>query len=600
VPELGPVIDVIRASSSGAIGQRAASASEFADQLAEAVACTPPAPCEEPAPPPSTWVDALIGRVIGERYRVEEVIGRGTTSVVFRARHLELGSPVAVKVLSPSASGLDSAVHDRFRFEAQVLAGLRHPNIISVLDLGTTDDGLRYIAMELLKGETLAALIEREKRLEPTLALRITAQIAEALTQLHERGLIHRDVKPPNIFVVEDSTQLKIAKLMDFGLARAQDGVPSTDEGTSSAGWEDFPRREQHTQRGIILGTGAYMSPELIQNGRLDARSDVYALAVVAYRMLTGVLPFSAKSLPQLLSLHLSAPVEPLHQRAPEAGISAAVERAILRALAKSPADRPESAGQFAMELRAASDESPGQNDVGASPTGTTPPAERSNGESPSVKAAHIQSPMLTMDAGSPQPFEVVRASSRPVDAQPARGEKDLEHASVGSAKAELDSAGGVAVLDDEAHSNPEESAARSPLSATPTVRSRRQWVSRVTVLGIVSAALILASYAMFVRTRAEPARVEAPGTNAAGPVLRHADQTAREEAPPPATVSAPAPQPPSSTTSTTTLPPEPSARRAAHGSAPDTDKGRTTRTKTKSKRKSVGNADELKTPLWR
>jgi eukaryotic-like serine/threonine-protein kinase len=343
-----PVVDAMLRSLSRE-PDRLRSAQDFAQELEKAAlrmrpeetAGLPPAP--EAAMPP-VFPD-LVGRIIAGRYQIEDVIGRGSTSIVYRARHLELASSVAIKMLAPlGAAVADEAMHDRFEFEAQVLASMRHPNVITIFDLGTTDDGLRYIAMELLQGETLASLLRREPRLSPVEAVSIVCQVAEALGALHERGLIHRDVKPANLFVTTDGAAQRMVKLMDFGLVRALGGEPASGDG---------PRRRLETQAGVILGTGAYMSPELIQGQRIDARSDVYALGVVTYRLLTGTLPFDDLDMPRLLARHITDPVEPPSIRAPEAEIPSPLERALLRALAKAPEARPATARAFADELRA-------------------------------------------------------------------------------------------------------------------------------------------------------------------------------------------------------------------------------------------------------
>jgi eukaryotic-like serine/threonine-protein kinase len=343
----GGVVDAMLRSLSRE-PDRLRSAQDFAQELEKAAlrmrpeetAGLPPAP---EAAAPLVFPD-LVGRIIAGRYQIEEVIGRGSTSIVYRARHLELASSVAIKMLAPlGADVADEAMHDRFEFEAQVLASMRHPNVITIFDLGTTDDGLRYIAMELLQGETLASLLRREPRLSPVEAVSIVCQVAEALAALHERGLIHRDVKPANLFVTTDGADQRLVKLMDFGLVRALGGEPARVDG---------PRRRMETQAGVILGTGAYMSPELIQGQRIDARSDVYALGVVTYRLLTGTLPFDDLDMPRLLARHITDPVEPPSIRAPEAEIPSALERAVLRALAKAPEARPATARAFADDLR--------------------------------------------------------------------------------------------------------------------------------------------------------------------------------------------------------------------------------------------------------
>jgi eukaryotic-like serine/threonine-protein kinase len=575
VPSLAPIGELIRRASSTATEQRPASAAKFAEELMLAAESgVEPARSERILPCAPAETDSLLGRVLGQRYRLDEVIGRGTTSTVYRARHLELGSWIAIKVLSPAPSILDNAVQDRFRFEAQVLAGLRHPGIVSVLDLGTTEDGLCYIAMELLQGETLAALIERRRRLETPRAMRLLSQIADALAVLHDRGLVHRDVKPANVFVVEDSTRQERAKLMDFGLVRAQDGRESDGDAGGRAVWETFPRRRQNTQRGVILGTGAYMSPELIQAGRLDARSDVYALGVVAYRLLTGCLPFKAETLGQLLTLHVNAPVEPLRQRAPDAGIPAEVERVIMRALAKSPGGRPASARQFAQELLAAADSQ-------SIRSATAPLATASIG--PGVRG--VQSVTLRMDVRAAKSLAAVAGDPYPSAAE-------------ASPKAEVDSVGAVSVLcaESDAGSDPraEPATHRAP-SVAHGDRSRRQRLSRMSALAVLVGASVLGSYAMLAGRGSEATRAGAKVSGFAGEPQPRAAPAARPAVPPavpPVTASAPVA---SSYAAPASLPRQPSSPTSA-----DRDRRQRKSTGGKRKRSSAESADELKIPAWR
>jgi serine/threonine protein kinase len=352
---LDPWAQVMVLALSAAAG-RLDTAADFASHLRKAAALLEEKPwtassnAASPAPVPS-----LVGRVLGGRYQLESVIGRGATSVVCKALHLELGSWVAVKLLSPASTEMvDAAIIDRFRFEAQALAGLHHPNIPTVLDCGTTEEGSPYIVMEFLEGETLARLLGGRRRLPPDLVVSFACEAAEALAVLHDWGFVHRDVKLGNIFVARDPVKGSAIKLIDFGLARALDLTPFSREVSGTTFFVEGPRRRLLTQQGLILGTAAYMSPELIQNADLDARSDIYALGIVVYRMLTGTTPFHGKDMPQLLSRHLFEPPEPLRQRAPDADIPEALERAVLCALEKSPANRPASARAFASQLRAA------------------------------------------------------------------------------------------------------------------------------------------------------------------------------------------------------------------------------------------------------
>jgi serine/threonine protein kinase len=311
----------------------------------------------------------LLGRVVAGRYHVDGVLGRGTTSMVFKASPVAGGPPVALKVLSPVTSELaDPRIADRFRFEAHALSDVHHPNVVSMIDSGATEDGLLYTAMELLEGETLGARLTAQERLEPDEAARIAFDVAEGLHALHERRLLHRDVKPANVFLARTAEGGEVVKLMDLGLARTlgSDTAPEMILGSPRRGMNeseaanDGPRRRMNTEEGLVLGTGPYMSPELIEGRALDARSDIYALGVVTYRMLTGTLPFRGSDLPDVLSQHVSDPVEPPSERAPSAGLSKALDAVLLRALEKDPERRPATARDFADELRAALRESSG------------------------------------------------------------------------------------------------------------------------------------------------------------------------------------------------------------------------------------------------
>ncbi|HEX3596072.1 MAG TPA: protein kinase, partial [Polyangiaceae bacterium] len=292
------------------------------------------------------------------------VIGRGATSIVCSAVCLADATRVAVKVLVPMSPELvDASLADRFEFEAQVLERVGHPNLVAVLEHGAAEDGLLYTVMELLEGETLRDVLAARGRLEAGSAVRIACSIAEGLQALHDHGLLHRDVKPANVFVGYDATGDGLVKLMDLGLARALRPVeveleaPGDDSpnGDGHGPPSDVrPRRQMATEDGMIVGSGPYMSPEQIQGGELDARSDVYALGVVTYRMLTGTLPFSGSDLPHLLSLHLYDPVEPMARRAPNASVPPALDAVVLSALEKDPRARPPTVRDFGRRLLAA------------------------------------------------------------------------------------------------------------------------------------------------------------------------------------------------------------------------------------------------------
>ena len=206
-------------------------------------------------------------RVFANRYELGEEIGRGGMADVYLARDRLLDRQVAVKVLSPAFAS-DPTNFERFRREAQSAAGLNHPNIVAVYDWGEDDDA-PFIVMEYVPGQTLRDLIQAYGWLSPNEAARIAAEIADALSFAHEHGVVHRDVKPGNVLIAPQGQ----VKVTDFGIARAETGDPLT-------------------KTGSVLGTATYFSPEQAQGFALDGRSDVYALGVVLYEMVTGTHAF--------------------------------------------------------------------------------------------------------------------------------------------------------------------------------------------------------------------------------------------------------------------------------------------------------------------
>ncbi|HWX74020.1 MAG TPA: serine/threonine-protein kinase, partial [Solirubrobacteraceae bacterium] len=258
-------------------------------------------------------------------YRIDSVIGHGGMATVYRAEHLRLGREVALKILAPELAH-DAKFRGRFLDESRIAAQLDHPSVVPVYDAGEAD-GVLYIAMRLVPGSDLRALVRAEGRLPVELAQSVLAQLAGALHTAHELGLVHRDVKPANTLIEtggEGDGQLR-AYLSDFGLAR-----------TLSA----------PEQAGTSLGSVPYMSPEHIRGEREDARSDVYSLGCLMYECLTGEPPFVRESAVETCYAHLRAPVPRVSQRVE--GIPPPLDDAIAAAMAKAPSERPESALAFA------------------------------------------------------------------------------------------------------------------------------------------------------------------------------------------------------------------------------------------------------------
>ena len=269
-------------------------------------------------------------RILAGRYRLDEVIGRGGMSTVYRGTDLALDRVVAVKVALDPLVEQSPVYLARFTREAQSAAAIGHPGVVTVYDAGA-DGPTRFIVMEYVPGRSLAEILsEREhKPLEPDEAAGIAAQVADALSSAHAAGIIHRDIKPGNIMVEPDGS----VKVLDFGIARALDG-------------------HTLTQTATVLGTSAYMSPEQALGQPVDARSDIYSLGCVLYEMLTGEPPFTAEVSAAVLHQHVRVEPKPARERNP--AIPPALNELVMQMLAKSPKDRPQTAANVRDRLRQA------------------------------------------------------------------------------------------------------------------------------------------------------------------------------------------------------------------------------------------------------
>jgi tRNA A-37 threonylcarbamoyl transferase component Bud32 len=273
--------------------------------------------------------------VIAERYRIDRVIGTGGMGAVYQAEHLLMKKVVALKLLHPALGQIDDAAR-RFEREAQSASRLSHAGIISVTDFGRTSDGQLFLAMEFVLGEPIAALLKREGKLPVDRAVDIIRQVLRALSHAHGEGVVHRDLKPDNIMLTrrDDPGGPDAIKLLDFGIAKMSDG---------GAGGEKL------TQAGVVFGTPWYMSPEQAIGDETDARADLYSTGVVFYELVTGVRPFVAEQLVQVISMHLTVPPRPPRELVPE--LPEAIERAILRAMDKDRTARFQTAAEFLAAL---------------------------------------------------------------------------------------------------------------------------------------------------------------------------------------------------------------------------------------------------------
>jgi serine/threonine protein kinase len=276
----------------------------------------------------------LVGTILADRYRILEKLGEGGMGAVYLAEHVKMGRMSAIKVISKSLAQDPDAIA-RFNREAANAARINHPNVCAIYDFGETADGIIYLAMELIEGEALTEIVNREGALPPKRAAEITRQAAEALEAAHEFGIVHRDLKPDNIMIAKTRDGSDLAKVVDFGIAKAAGG----DE------------KQKVTKTGLVVGTPEYMSPEQLSGDAVDGRSDIYSLGLVCFRMLTGTLPFEADTAQEIMIKRLTDEPLALGAAAPGRTFPAALQQVMNRALQRMPADRYASAARFGEDI---------------------------------------------------------------------------------------------------------------------------------------------------------------------------------------------------------------------------------------------------------
>ncbi len=300
-------------------------------------------PAHEPPSGEAPPIDPLIGTVVAGRYRIVRKLGGGAMGSVYLGEHLKFGRLDAIKVLR-GGMAQDRESTDRFLRGARNASAINHPNVCTVYDFGDTDDGLQFLAMEFVDGQSLADILEDEGPLPLRRGIEITRQIGEALDAAHHLGIVHRDLKPGNVMVVQGRDGRDIVKVVDFDIAKG------SSEGEGS----------EVTRTGFVVGTPEYMSPEQLTGDPLDGRSDIYSLALVFVRIVTGRLPARSTSTQDLMVERLTQDPLRLKEIAPALLVPDGVQAAVDHALQRRREDRPPSAAGFISGLvRGARSEGP-------------------------------------------------------------------------------------------------------------------------------------------------------------------------------------------------------------------------------------------------
>jgi serine/threonine-protein kinase len=284
--------------------------------------------------------DPFIGReILNGQFRILEKIGTGGMGSVYKAAQPAMNRMVAIKILHPKLAGRKDLT-SRFRREARAMSQLTHPNTVKVFMFGELeDDGSLYIVMELLEGRNLNQTVRKEGPLPAERAIPVLIQVCGALQEAHDLGIVHRDLKPENIFLGKQGGISDFPKVLDFGLAKVTERQMQ-------------PGSVILTQEGMVFGTPEFMSPEQAQGRTLDARSDIYSLAVILYETLTGKLPFTARTPMEYIQKHVIEPPIALAERVPERKFDRGLEQVLAKALSKKPDERYQTAAEFAEALR--------------------------------------------------------------------------------------------------------------------------------------------------------------------------------------------------------------------------------------------------------
>jgi predicted Ser/Thr protein kinase len=275
----------------------------------------------------------LVGSIIADRYHVLRKLGEGGMGQVYLAEHVKMGRKSALKVMNP-AMVKDADAISRFNREAANASRINHPHVADVYDFGETADGIIYLAMEFVDGPPLTKLIEEQGPLPPARAATLVRQAADALAVAHDMGIVHRDLKPDNIMIARNRDGTDCVKVVDFGIAKAADNAA-----------------QNVTKTGLVIGTPEYMSPEQLAGDKLDGRSDVYSLGLVAFNILTGRLPFPADTVQESMIMRLTESPRKLAEMRPEVAWPTEVQASLDKALERDANARYQTASDFGRSL---------------------------------------------------------------------------------------------------------------------------------------------------------------------------------------------------------------------------------------------------------
>ncbi len=331
----------------------------------------------------------LMGTVVADRYHILKKLGEGGMGQVYLAEHVKMGRKSALKVMNPGMNQ-DADAIARFNREASNASRLNHPNICAIYDFGETPDGLIYLAMEFIEGQSLTALVESCGALPAARGAAIIHQSADALQVAHDAGIVHRDLKPDNIMIAKNRDGSDLAKVVDFGIAKAH---------SSDA--------QKVTKTGMVVGTPEYMSPEQLSGDKLDGRSDIYSLGLVAFNCLTGKLPFPAETAQEAMIARLIELPKTLAEMKPDVAWTDEVQRVMSKALERDAAERYQSAAQFGRELWAACESMPSSQAAAAgtqvlsAPASTAANVPKTRVATPSEGGKTVAAPAAPVTAGS-------------------------------------------------------------------------------------------------------------------------------------------------------------------------------------------------------